>query len=93
MKHVYASDERARIAFAEEAARHFAANPAHWSYSNCKPNAIQPGELLAMRWGMGDDCVLVLRVGDDEPVIYGQLVRQIEPVTYEQVGSGEGGAS
>ncbi len=77
MRHTYLSNEQEQMAFAVEAARDFAANPKHWSYSNCKPEAIQPGALLALRWGLGDDCVLVLRVGDDVPVIYGQLIRQV----------------
>lgn len=69
------SSERTRIAFAEAAARHFAANPKHWSYSDAVLD-VAPGELLALRWGMGDDCVLVLRIGDDEPVIYGQIIER-----------------
>ena len=73
MRCTYVQREQEQIAFAEEAARHFAANPKHWSYSL---GQIRPGERIALRWGLGDDCVLVFTVGDDEPVIYGQIIQR-----------------
>jgi hypothetical protein len=71
---VYVDDERARIAFAERAARRFQAHPEYWTFSD---GELAPGELLALRWGLGDDCVLVLRIGEDTPVNYQQLVRTV----------------
>lgn len=64
-------DDMTRIAFAKKAGAHFAANPKHTSYTS---GAIEPGEMLALRWGLGEDCVLVLEIGDAQPVIYGQAV-------------------
>ncbi|WP_396615535.1 hypothetical protein ACHZ97_14780 [Lysobacter soli] len=74
-RHVFMEQEHERQAFAEQAARHFKANPQHWTYS---AGEVVSGEWLALRWGLGDDCVLVFKVGDDEPVIYGQLIRHVE---------------
>ena len=67
-------EELARLAFAEEAAADFAKNPKHWTYGT-----LVPGSLLALRWGLGEDCVLVLKLDDyDEQVNYQQLVRHHE---------------
>lgn len=67
-------DEQERLAFAERAARHFAANPDHASFGD-----VEPGTFLALRWGMGDDCVLVVRLTDEPPVNYQGLVREMMP--------------
>ncbi len=75
MKHVYMSEEVARQAFAEKAARHFKANPQHWTYSD---GDVCSGEWFAARWGMGNDCVLVFKIGDEDPIIYGGLVGSVE---------------
>lgn len=74
-RHVYMSHEVERQEFAEKAARHFKANPQHWSFSS---GDITAGEWIALRWGLGDDCVLVFKVGDEEPIIYGGLVGSVE---------------
>jgi hypothetical protein len=64
------------IEFAEKAAAHFAANPKHWSYSLAE---IAPGCLVALRWGLGDDCVLVFKLDEQfTPTIYAQLVRKFQ---------------
>lgn len=66
--------ESARMEFAEKAAEHFAEHPNHWSFGE-----IAPGELLALRWGMGNDCVLVIRQHEDEePVNFQQIIKVIE---------------
>lgn len=72
MRHVYMNDEKERIEFAERAAKHFAANPKHWSFTD---EDIAPGVLLALRWGLGNDCVAVLKLDSEfTPVIYGNLI-------------------
>lgn len=75
MRHVYMSDERERQAFAEKAARHFKSDRGCFTYT---ADNIEPGAWFAVRWGMGEDCVLVFRVGDETPVIYGQLIRDVD---------------
>lgn len=68
------ADELERLAFAEQAAADFAAHPEHCSYSY---GEIKPGAYLALRWGLGNDCVLVLKLCDYfEPVNYQQLVKE-----------------
>lgn len=45
------------VNFANAAAADFKANPSHTTYG-----PTMPGTLLAIRWGMNDDCVLIVRV-------------------------------
>ncbi len=71
------SDERERRDFAKSAADHFATHPQHWTYSN--NDGPTPGQLFALRWGLGDDCVVVFRVGDDEPVNYQNIIPRTAP--------------
>jgi hypothetical protein len=73
MRTICLPEERARGEFAERAAHHFAENPRHWSYSESMQD-VQPGELLALRWGLHNRAVLVLKVADEVPVIYMDLV-------------------
>lgn len=62
--------ERALTEFAEEAAADFTKNPEHASYGS-----LEQGSLLALRWGLGGDCVLVLKLDDDfERVNFQQAV-------------------
>jgi len=66
------SEELARLAFAEKAAVDFAEYPQHATYGD-----IGCGLFLAIRWGMGNDCVLVVRQDEnDEAVNYQQLIRK-----------------
>lgn len=66
--------ERELIEFASKAAKHFAANKNHWSFGN-----IGCGEYLALRWGMGDDCVLVIKQHEDAGAVnFGQAVKENE---------------
>lgn len=65
------ADEIERMAFANRAGLHFADHPKHWTFAEGDPEA---GELLALRWGLHGRAVLVLRVAEEVPVIYGDLV-------------------
>ena len=72
MKTTQLSEEVELLEFAKEAATHFAAESKHWSYGE-----LIPGSYLALRWGLGDDCVLVVKLDEDfTPVNYAQLVKQ-----------------
>jgi hypothetical protein len=67
------SEELARLQFAEKAAAHFAAHPEHWTFTD---GDIVPGCLFAVRWGLGKDCVLVLKLDDYElPVNFQEIIR------------------
>ena len=76
MKHVTLEDRQAKDDFALKAAKHFQTHPHHRTYTNGK---IINGALFAIRWGMGDDCVLVFRVHDEEEIlIYGQITEVLK---------------
>lgn len=73
MRGVHLSDELAQIEFAKKAAAHFALHPEHSTYTG---EEIKPGCLFAVRWGLCDDCVLVLKLDETHvPTNYFQLVR------------------
>lgn len=66
------SEELARLAFAEKAAYWFADNPHGATFGD-----VEPGQFLALRWGIGNDCVLVVRIDEnDQPVNYQQLIER-----------------
>jgi hypothetical protein len=70
---VYMSQEEAQIRFAKEAAKDFAEHSEHISFGSA-----EPGSFLALRWGLGGDCVLVLKLDEDFiPTNYQQLVKQL----------------
>lgn len=70
---VYLSEEEAQIEFAKKAAEDFAKFPDHCTYGE-----LGPGSYLAMRHGMGGDCVLVLKLDENfEPTNYQQLVKTV----------------
>jgi len=63
------------LEFAKAAAKKFAENQ---NYTTFTTGPMEPGVLLAIRWGMGDDCVLVVRLDEFfEPVNFQQLVREV----------------
>lgn len=80
MIYAYITEQQQKLDFARAAALHFANNPKHWTYTAAE---VETGAYLALRWGLGDDCVLVLRIGDEVPVIYSQAIRHVQ-VTVER---------
>jgi len=72
MRQVHINEQDEERAFAEEAARHFELNPDHTSFGPLKQDSF-----LALRWGLGNDCVLVLKLSElHEPTNYCNLIRQ-----------------
>ena len=72
MRMVKVDDEMEQIRFAEKAARYFALHPTIKSYTE---SDISRGCLLALRWGLDDDCVLVLKLDDNfEPTNYQNII-------------------
>jgi hypothetical protein len=64
------------LEFAKKAARKFKKNPSFVTYTEHLP---VPGCLLAMRWGMGEDCVLVIKLDESfEPVNFQQLIKTVK---------------
>lgn len=73
MRGVWPHEQDEERAFADKAAKHFADNPGHGSFSS--DGDLKPGAWLALRWGGGNDCVVVLKISEDhEPVNYYELV-------------------
>lgn len=68
------SEERERLDFAAKAAAHFASHPQHHTYSGTMD--VSQDAWFAVRWGMGQDCVLTFRVSDKYPVtVYQQAIK------------------
>lgn len=75
MRMVTINKELETIEFAKRAANKFAGDPTMSSYSD---GDLEPGCLLALRWGAGNDCVLVMRLAEDfELVNFQELVRWV----------------
>lgn len=66
------NEEKERMEFAKKAAKHFAEDLKYCSYGD-----LAPGSYLALRWGLGNDGVLVLKLDENyESVNYQGLVKQ-----------------
>lgn len=65
-------ERQAKDFFAKEAAVHFKKNPNHWTYTS---GQITAGEFFAMKYGSGEDCVVVFRIGEDEPLNYQNIMK------------------
>lgn len=62
------------LSFAKTAGAWFVANPKGATFGGTGP-----GELLALRWGMGGDCVLVVKLDADfEPINFQQAARAVK---------------
>lgn len=61
------------IDFANKAAEHFGKNPEHNTFTIDK---IEAGCLFAVKWGLGDDCVLVFQLDVlYDPLIFTQIIK------------------
>lgn len=59
MRSVRISELDEELAFMRRAAEYFAAHPEKSSFGE-----IQPDAFLALRWGLGEDCVLVVKLAE-----------------------------
>lgn len=74
MKMVTASDVEEELQFAKDAAKAFAEDP---SISTWRKAEIKPGIFMALRWGMGEDCVVVIKLDENHiPTNYQNLVKE-----------------
>jgi hypothetical protein len=79
MRQVHESELLDELSFAKLAAAEFAADSSMSSFSD---GEIERGCLLALRWGLGDDCVLVMKLDEiHTPTIYVQQVRLADAAT------------
>ena len=71
---VYLSELEAEIDFARRAAKDFAEHPEHATFGS-----LEPGSLLALRWGLGNDCVFVFKLDESFiPTNYMNMIKQEE---------------
>lgn len=64
--------EREHIAFVERAVKSFEEHPEYATFGD-----LEPGSLLAIRWGLGNDCVLVVQLDEYcEAVVYQQAIKK-----------------
>lgn len=66
MRGIDIEEENKRQAFAKEAAEWFRTNPKGRTFTN---GPLAPGKWLAIRWGAGEDCVVVLRIHEYEEIV------------------------
>lgn len=72
MRMTHLSEEVINQEFAKRAAEHFSSNPAHRSYTD---GDIEKGCLFALKFGLGNDCVVVFKLDDEfEPINYQNLI-------------------
>jgi len=70
---MYSQINQEKIEFANKAAKHFSEHPEHSSFTEGK---IEGGCLFGLRWGLGDDCVLVFRLDYDEPLNFTNIIKK-----------------
>lgn len=76
MRQVEIDEINEELAFARMAAKRFAENK---NISTVTESEIVPGCLLAIRWGLFDDCVVVVKLDENHiPTNYTNLVRKYE---------------
>lgn len=56
----YVSELKELVDFVEKAADHFSSHPEHSTFGD-----LIPGSYLGLRWGLGDDCVMVVRLDEN----------------------------
>ena len=64
-----------QLAFVARATKCFSEQPETNTYTDM--GHVNSGELFAVRWGMGSDCVLVFKVDENyQPIIYSQEIKK-----------------
>lgn len=72
MRIINLTEQAERTDFVMKAAGYFAKNHNKTTYTT---GAIEADALFAIRWGLGQDCVLVFRIAD-EPELYEYVIQQ-----------------
>ena len=72
MRQYYESEETERLEFARLAAKHFNDNPQDVTF---RKDELEKGCLMALRWGLSMDCIVVIKLDDCfEPINYAQFI-------------------
>lgn len=76
MRMTHINAEEATADFAKRAADLFHNDPRKHTFTDS--GRLVPGELFAIRWGMGNDCVVVFRIDEDfEPINFQELIPHV----------------
>ena len=76
MRLINPNQEKEAFEFAERAARAFLDDEKMCSYTD--DGNIERGQYLALRWGLDNGCVLVLKIDDGfEPRVYEQMAQKV----------------
>lgn len=76
MRAIYPSEVEDELKFAHRAAEHFAKHAEHQTFTD---GEIQSGCLLAIRWGLGEDCVVVVKLDEAHtPTNYMEIARKYQ---------------
>lgn len=67
----YFDDRQKQDSFAFKAATHFRDNPSHQTYTT---EEIEPNCYFALRYGADNDCVVIFKIGDEEPINYQNII-------------------
>ena len=59
------------LMFVRNTARHFNKHPEHYTFGEAEANTF-----FAVRWGLFDDCLLVFKIGGNEPKVYTDMVKR-----------------
>lgn len=73
MESIYLEDRQKKDEFALRAAKHFAENQHHWTYTD---GDIEAGCLFAMRFGLDNNGVVVFTISDDMPTNYMEICKR-----------------
>lgn len=79
MRVIYIEDIEAETSFAKRAAKYFAENAKIRIYTD---GDIEPGCLMAIRWGKNDDSVFILKLDTYfENIVYTGLINEYNSLT------------
>ena len=81
MKQIHISDLSEELEFVKKAIDKFAKNDILATFTIS--SKITEGTLFAVRWGLGNDCILVFKIGD-EPRIYTQVLPPSKPLNQQE---------
>ena len=62
-------EEKDRLAFVEKVIENFSINTKHCTYGD-----LTPGSLFALRYGLGNDCIVIFQISDEEPRNYQNVI-------------------
>ena len=73
--HCSLKEEQHKLDFVRKAAEAFSKNK---NLKTWTEEGLVPGHLMALRWGLGNDCVVVIRIGEDPAKLYAQVIGEAE---------------